>query len=188
VSDGPDDAPRPPPPPGGRRLRVIGSDTYADWDEIYGDNVVWIYRLLFGKVGNRPDAEDLTTEVFMAVLGPLRISASRLEVRAYLAATARTVLAGYWRRRLGVQVTTIDADIAVRERDDTATWSGSAERARSVLAQLPERHRRVLELRFLESRSIRDTAQEMGISVANAKVLQHRALRMAAAAERGGAP
>jgi RNA polymerase sigma factor (sigma-70 family) len=188
VSDGPDDAPRPPPPPGGRRLRVVGTDTYGDWDEVYGDNVVWIYRLLFGKVGNRPDAEDLTTEVFMAALGPLRISATRLEVRAYLAATARTALAAYWRRRLGVQVTTIDPELAVRERDDPATWSASAERARSVLAGLPERHRRVLELRFLESRSIRDTAQEMGISVANAKVLQHRALRMAARGEQGGAP
>ena len=117
MSDGPEDATRPPPPPSGRRLRVVGSDTYADWDEVYGDNVVWIYRLLFGKVGNRPDAEDLTTEVFMAALGPLRISASRLEVRAYLAAAARTALAGYWRRRLGVQVTSIDPELAVRERD-----------------------------------------------------------------------
>jgi RNA polymerase sigma-70 factor (ECF subfamily) len=51
---------------------------------------------------------------------------------------------------------------------------------------LPERHRRVLELRFLEARSIRETAREMGISVANAKVLQHRALRMAARTQPGG--
>jgi Sigma-70, region 4. len=38
----------------------------------------------------------------------------------------------------------------------------------------------VLELRFLEARSIKETAHEMGVSVANAKILQHRALRMAA--------
>jgi RNA polymerase sigma-70 factor (ECF subfamily) len=189
VSDGPDDATQLPPPAGERRrLRVVGSDAYHDWDEIYADNVVWIYRLLFSKVGNRADAEDLTTEVFMAALGPLRISASRMEVRGYLAATARTVLAGYWRRRLGVAITTIDPELAVRQRDDPDAWSRSAEKARTVLAQLPDRHRRVLELRFLESRSIRDTAQEMGISVANAKVLQHRALRMAARVDLGGAP
>ena len=58
-------------------------------------------------------------------------------------------------------------------------------KAQQVLAALPDRYRRVLELRFLEARSIKDTAQEMGVSVANAKVLQHRALRMAAAAEGG---
>jgi hypothetical protein len=120
----------------------------TDGPEIYVDNVVWIYRLLYSKVGNRPDAEDLTTEVFLAALGPLRRTATRVQVRAYLAATARTVLAGYWRRRLGVQVTNIDPELAVSELDDPSTRSLAPARARAVLATLPERHRRVLELRF----------------------------------------
>jgi RNA polymerase sigma-70 factor (ECF subfamily) len=188
MSDHFDDAHRRSRPDGeaSRRLRLVGSDGYADWDEVYVDNAVWIYRLLFSKVGNRPDAEDLTTEVFLAALRPLRLTASRLEVRAYLAATARSTLAGYWRRRLGAQVTEIDPELAVRERDDPVASSRSAERARSALEALPERHRRVLELRFLESKSIRETAHDMGITVANAKVLQHRALRMAARAQQGG--
>jgi RNA polymerase sigma factor (sigma-70 family) len=169
-----------------RRLRLVGSAGYSDWDEIYIDNVVWMYRLLYSRVGNRPDAEDLTTEVFMAALGPLRITATRAEVRGYLAATSRTVLARYWRRRLGVEVTVIDPELAVRELDDPSTGSMAPTRARAVLATLPERHRRVLELRFLEARSVRETAREMGISVANAKVLQHRALRLAARARLGG--
>lgn len=170
------------------RLRVVGPDSYADWDEIYVDNVVPVYRLLYSKVANKPDAEDLTTEVFMAALGPLRVTASRREVRAYLFATARTVLAGYWRRRLGLQITDIDADLADRDLDEQPSVSHAPARARAVLATLPDRHRRILELRFLESRSIRESAHEMGISVANAKVLQHRALRMAAKAELGGQP
>ena len=188
MTDDPADSDRLKPPEGGEkpRLRVVGSDGYADWDEVYVDNVVWIYRLLYSKVGNRPDAEDLTTDVFLAALGPLRVTAARLEVRAYLAATARTVLAGYWRRRLGVEVTGIDPELAVRELDDPSRRSAAPARARAVLATLPERHRRVLELRFLEARSIRETAREMGISVANAKVLQHRALRMAARTQLGG--
>ena len=62
------------------------------------NNVERVYRLMFAKVGNRPDAEDLTTEVFLAALRPLRVSASVGEVRAYLLATARTVLAAHWRR------------------------------------------------------------------------------------------
>jgi RNA polymerase sigma factor (sigma-70 family) len=183
VSDGPSSIATP--PNGERRLHVVGSDAYVDWDELYIDNVVWIYRLLYSKVGNRPDAEDLTTEVFLAALGPLRLSATRAEVRAYLAATARTALAGYWRRRLGADITAIDPELAVREQDDPSIRSAAPRRARAVLAGLPERHRRVLELRFLEARSIRETAREMGITVANTKVLQHRALRMAARAQTG---
>jgi DNA-directed RNA polymerase specialized sigma24 family protein len=81
-------------------LHVVSGQFYPDWEAVYRDNVDRVYRLMFAKVGNRADAEDLTAEVFLAALRPLRVSASVAEVRAYLVATARTVLAGYWRRRL----------------------------------------------------------------------------------------
>jgi RNA polymerase sigma-70 factor, ECF subfamily len=168
------------------RLHVVDQDSYGNWDEIYVDNVVRVYRLVYAKVGNRADAEDLTTEVFLAAYGPLRVDASRGEVRAYLAAAARTALARHWRVRLGVEVTHIDADVAERDLEHESSLSAAPTRAKDVLAALPERHRRILELRFLEARSVREAAQEMGISVANAKVLQHRALRMAARVGGGG--
>src|SRR5579862_8449338 len=168
------------------RLRVVGTETYASWDEIYVDNAVRVYRLLYAKVGNRADAEDLTTEVFLSAYGPLRVNASRGEVRAYLAATARTTLARHWRARLGVEVTHLDVDVAARELHEDPPASAAPNRARDVLAPLPERHRRILELRFLEGRSVREAAHEMGISVGNAKVLQHRALRMAARLDQAG--
>ena len=56
------------------------------------------------------------------------------------------------------------------------------------LAALPDRYRRILELRFLHACSIKEAAAEMGITVANAKVLQYRALRSAAAANERLAP
>ena len=70
------------------RLQVVGDDAYPDWDAIYVDNVSRIYRLMYTKVGNRPDAEDLAAEVFVSALGPLRVSASRGEVRSYLLVTS----------------------------------------------------------------------------------------------------
>jgi RNA polymerase sigma-70 factor (ECF subfamily) len=166
-------------------LRLVGGTSYADWDEVYTDNVVWVYRLLYAKLGNRADAEDLTAEVFTAALRPLRLQASRPEVRAYLAATCRTSLAGYWRRRVGTEVTTIELVDAARVQDESPTSSDAKARADALLAQLPERHRRVLELRFLEGCSIKEAADTMGISVANTKVLQHRALRRAGAVAKG---
>ncbi len=162
------------------RLRVVGKDVYADWDAVYLDNVTRIYRLMYSKVGNRPDAEDLTAEVFVAAMGPLRVSASRGEVRSYLLATAKTVLAGYWRRRLGIQVTSIDPDAELRGFDEPTESSQAPERARRVLGSLPERYRQILELRFLQAMSLKEAAREMDVTVGNAKVLQHRALRLAA--------
>ena len=89
-------------------LRVVDDDIYTDWESVYRDNIDRLYRLMYARVGNRPDAEDLTSEVFSTALPPMRLSSSKGEVRAYLLVTAKTVLASHWRRRLGQPVTTID--------------------------------------------------------------------------------
>jgi RNA polymerase sigma-70 factor (ECF subfamily) len=165
------------------RLRVLSNDVYPNWETAYKDNVGRLYRLMYARVGNRPDAEDLTAEVFRAAMGPLRLVASKGEVRAYLLMTARTVLASHWRDRLGHPVTSIDP-----ERDAQFLADGGApdpvsdapERLGRILAALPERYRQILELRFLQASSIKEAAQVMNITVSNAKVLQHRALQMAA--------
>src|ERR1700733_12210304 len=96
--------------PGVTHLHVVADDVYADWESVYRDNVDRLYRLMYARVGNRPDAEDLTSEVFRTALGPLRLASSKGEVRSYLLVTARTVLASHWRRRLGNPVTSIDPD------------------------------------------------------------------------------
>src|SRR6202522_4826173 len=93
-------------PPGGGdgpgvHLRVVDADAYSDWESVYRDNVGRLYRLMYARVGNRPDAEDLTSEVFRTALGPLRLASSKGEVRSYLLTTAQTVLASHWRRTLG---------------------------------------------------------------------------------------
>jgi len=162
---------------------VVSADAYPNWEAIYRDNVDRVYRVMFAKVGNRADAEDLTAEVFLAALRTLRATASVGEVRSYLLATARTVLATYWRRTLGREITTLDDELAAAFVSDPAPLpvAGLVARADAILAELPERYRRILQLRFLEACSLKEAAAELGISVGNAKVLQHRALRHAAA-------
>ena len=176
-------------PVGPRPLRAVpddGTDAgYPNWEAVYSDNATWVYRTLFARVGNRTDAEDLTAEVFLAALRPLRVSASVREVRSYLVTTARTVLADHWRRTLGRELTTLDEDVAELVRDE-----GGVDRMSDVariLAELPENYRAVLRLRYLLGHSLKEAAGAMGVTVGNAKVLQHRALRAAAkVAERIG--
>nr|WP_323748161.1 sigma-70 family RNA polymerase sigma factor [Catenulispora rubra] len=170
--------------------RALPTAAYPGWEAIYADNVERIYRLMYAKVGNRHDAEDLTSQVFLTAFGPLRATASVGEVRAYLLTTARTVLATHWRSTLGHQVTVIDVDEAGLEdfsgpgEDERA--GRTAERIGVILSGLPERHRAILTLRFLRGYSIKAAAAELGVTVANAKVLQHRALRRAAGLDKEG--
>jgi len=175
-------------PVGPRPLRAVPDpgDGYIDWQAVYQDNATWVYRTMFARVGNRADAEDLTAEVFLAALRPLRLTASVAEVRAYLRATARTVLAAHWRETLGREITSIE-DIE-QPADSEEAISTAPQRVAQVLDRLPDRYRRILESRFLRGNSIKESATELGISVANAKVLQHRALRLAAQVNDGERP
>lgn len=161
-----------------RPFEVIEGDQPLDWEHVYRDNVTSVYRMMFFKVGNQPDAEDLTSKVFLEALPRLRASASGGEIHTYLMATARTTLAEHWRRTLGVQVTTIDENAVTSQTAEPP--SDPLPRIRRVLARLPENYRRILELRFLESCSVGETASRMGISRGNARVVQHRALQRAA--------
>ena len=65
-------------------------------------------------------------------------------------------------------------------RDDEDAIGTAPQRVKVLLEALPNHYRRILELRFLDGRSVKDSAEELGVSVANARVLQHRALRLAA--------
>ena len=56
---------------------MVDADVYADWESVYRDNVERLYRLMYARVGNRADAEDLTAEVFKTALGPLRLASSK---------------------------------------------------------------------------------------------------------------
>lgn len=165
-------------------LVVLPATGPLDWDAVYRRNIVSIYRLMYSKVGNRADAEDLTSQVFLTALPHIRPSRSPGEAHAYLVATARTVLADHWRRRLGLQLTVIDESAAVAPEQGGSSDVDHLDRIQRLLDRLPPNYRRILTLRFLELQSVRGAAAAMGISVANARVLQHRALRRAA--ELGG--
>ena len=165
-------------------LHLLPGEAPLDWERVYRDNVVSIYRLMYAKVGNKADAEDLTSQVFLAALPHLRVDASSGEIHGYLVATARTTLTEHWRRRLGHPLTEIDENL--HQPSEPAPPSVDAlPRIRRILNMLPANYRRILELRFLEQRSVREAATEMGITAGNARVLQHRALRRAATVQQG---
>jgi RNA polymerase sigma factor (sigma-70 family) len=155
--------------------------SYPDWESVYQDNVVGIYRLVFRKVGNAADAEDLAEEVLMQTLKTLRLPSPVPAVRAYLVKTARTVLADHWRRHYAAR----DAASELEQLPiEIAANPDAVDRAQRLLGLLPDHFRNILELRFLRGYSVREAANELGVTESNARVLQFRALRKAAELER----
>jgi RNA polymerase sigma factor (sigma-70 family) len=156
---------------------------YPDWESVYQDNVVGIYQLVFRRVGNAADAEDLAAEVLMQTLKTLRLPAPVHNVRSYLVKTARTVMADHWRRHYAARDAALELQQVPPDALITAPSSTSADRAQRLLGLLPDHFRRILELRFLRGYSVREAANELGVTESNARVLQFRALRKAAELE-----
>jgi RNA polymerase sigma-70 factor, ECF subfamily len=143
----------------------------------YQTHVTAIYQYIYSRVGNRPDAEDLTAQVFMKAISGMRSDVSVPELRSWLYRVAQTTLADHWREYYAEDTGELDDDVtrplAPRENPEAVL------RVDALLATLPESYRRVLELRFLRGYSVRETAHELSLSETNVKVLQFRALNRA---------
>jgi RNA polymerase sigma-70 factor, ECF subfamily len=151
---------------------------------IYEENLNAIYRFIYSKVGNREEAEDLTSQVFIKAIRGIDAARGAHSIQSWLFHIARTTIADHWRWFYQLRVQSLE-DLL------TAGWEGPVqeerdeppktpeERVRRILAKLPPRYREVLTYRFLLNYSIRETAGKMGLSEANVKVLQFRALKKA---------
>ena len=163
------------------------ADQPGRFEEIYNTHVVPIYRFIHARVGNRPDAEDLTAQVFMRAVEQLDTTREPGQIASWLYRVSQNAIADYWRAfyRLPVIGTEQVAPgwepaEPVAGQDHPADEGGSVARVGALLARLPERYRTVLELRFIQRLSVAETAAQMGVSHGNAKILQYRALRKAA--------
>ncbi len=149
------------------------------------ENLSLIYRYMYSKVRNREDAEDLTSQIFLKVVSKIDLSHSRQRVQQWLFLIARTTIADYWRDHYRHPSSSLDElletgwEVTMRE-EPIATNSHAADRVQRILRALPQRYREVLHCRFLLNLSIRETASRMGVTEANVKVLQFRALKRAA--------
>jgi RNA polymerase sigma-70 factor, ECF subfamily len=156
------------------------------FERVYDEHVVGIYRFVYARVGNHPDAEDLTAQVFMRAIQQLDTERAPAQIAAWLYRVAQNATADYWRAFYRLPLVGADRvapgwePAAPEERPPVEETEVAATRVRQLLRRLPPSYRRVLELRFLERRSVAETAREMGISNGNARVLQYRALRRAA--------
>ena len=161
--------------------------TPARFEAIYDSHVTAIHRFVYARVGNRPDAEDLTGQVFMRAVEQLDIGRPAPQISAWLYRVAQNAVADYWRAfyrlpQVGVEQVAASWEPVMQQPDPHA--DADADRAaiavRGLLKRLPDQYARVLELRFLQRLSVAETASSLGITHGNAKVLQYRALRKAA--------
>jgi RNA polymerase sigma-70 factor (ECF subfamily) len=159
------------------RLLVEAAQTDpAKFVDLYELHFERIYGFIARRVRNRDTAEDLTSEVFHKALANL----GKYEWRGDPFAA--------WLFRIAANAVADQAKRAAREVSSSeepadpvaaAELEGVEHRARlfRLVDQLPEDQRRVIFERFVEQRSIREIAEQLGRTEGAVKQLQFRALQ-----------
>ncbi len=158
-------------------VRLRAGDELA-LSTLYRRHVQAIYRFVLGQVRDEDLAEDLTSDTFARMLRGLEGFRGQASFKNWLYQIARNAVRNHRRSaayRLNLPlIPTLAA--AEPEEPPPAAQEAQAQVA-DLLAPLPPRYRQVLELRFLSGCSLQETAERLAITVANAKVIQLRALQ-----------
>lgn len=140
--------------------------------DLYEENFFRVYAYVSRRVGDRHQAEDLTSDVFREALANI----GKFEWRgapflAWLLRIASRLIADHYTR-------------SCRERgnplaDPEPPSTDEIERSAmlfQLVERLPDAQFRVIQMRFVEQKSIREVAAELGRSEGAVKQLQLRAI------------
>jgi RNA polymerase sigma-70 factor (ECF subfamily) len=150
----------------------------ARFAELYENNFERVYAYVVRRVGDRAETEDLTSEVFHHALSNLkRFEWRGIPFAAWLYRIAANLISDRWQRK---------------NREDVADEPEQIESAAArgvefeevehratlfrLVDTLPTEQRRVVVLRFVEQKSIKEVAREIRKTEGAVKQLQFRAL------------
>lgn len=177
-----------------RALVAAAQQDPSRFAELYESNFNSVYAYVSRRVAHRHDAEDLTAEVFHQALRDLaRFEWRGLPFAAWLIGIAAHLRADHWRHAAKKQDgTTTDFELGDAAADTTdstivdpktigarMTDSKIEERAMlyQLVGELPQDQGRVIVRRFVDQKSVREIALELGRSEGAIKQLQFRALQ-----------
>jgi RNA polymerase sigma-70 factor (ECF subfamily) len=145
----------------------------ARFVDLYERYVNRIYAFVSRKTPDRATAEDLTSEVFEQALANIgKYEWRGVPFSAWLFRIAANALTDRWRREGRV------SEDPPPEIPDTAEAEEIERRVMlfQLVDRLPEAQRRLIHMRFVEEKSIREIAAALGRSEGAVKQLQLRAL------------
>jgi RNA polymerase sigma-70 factor (ECF subfamily) len=138
-----------------------------------------VYRYILSRLGDVAEAEDLTEDIFLRMLGAIAdYKRTSVPFSAWLFRIARNHLVSYYRKNGNRKADALQETMADSRPDpasivETQLMLGEVAQA---VQRLPDAQRDVIALRFSVGLSIAETAQVLGKRQGNVKALQHKAV------------
>ena len=111
-----------------------GGANVQEFQTFYEENLGLIYRFVYSKVGNREEAEDLTSQIFMKAVRGVDTERGPQSMQKWLFQVARTTIADYWRVHYRISTSSLDQLLEIG-------WEGPADRRACRQEQHPDRAR-----------------------------------------------
>ncbi|HYO48548.1 MAG TPA: sigma-70 family RNA polymerase sigma factor [Chloroflexia bacterium] len=152
----------------------------AAFAELYNAYVEKIYKYIYYKVGNAPDAEDLCEQVFLKAWEAIgRYTWCGYPFSSWLYKLAHNVVVDHYRTRR--ETMPLDTAFATSDEpvdpDTTLQQMVEAAELRDAINQLTAEQRQVIALKFIEGYENTEIAQMMNKKEGAIRALQYRALR-----------
>jgi len=148
--------------------------------EAYDAYAEALFRKCYFSVRDRELAHDIVQETFTRTWNYL-CEGRRIDYfRAFLYRTANNLIVDTIRRKRSVSLDALIEDVGIEVRDEHATNPENQASAQEVLNRLhilDDMYERVIRLRYLEGKTPRDIALQLGVSENVVFVRLHRGLR-----------
>lgn len=152
------------------------------FEDVYKQYYNDVFRFILSKIRNINDALDLTNEVFLRALKGFRGFKGLSSVKTWLFKIAINEMRRYWRENSynvsfpeDMEEGLFSYEIPEEEEYDEFNPVYPLEDFKRAFSQIPEGYQRVLWLFYIEKRTYKQIAEELGISIGTVKSRLNRA-------------
>jgi RNA polymerase sigma-70 factor (ECF subfamily) len=158
-------------------IRAAQKGDSESFGQIYSLYARQIYNFLFSKLKHRETTEDIVHTVFLTAWTNLHSYKPHANAKfsTWLFQIANFTLIDHWRTKKPTAELTEIENLAQFAQDPK--FYEEYEYLWIAISELPLEYQTVLDLRFRQNLSVKETAQILGKSQVGVRVIQHRALK-----------
>lgn len=150
-------------------------------------NLYWVdvFSFVMKKVQDEIVADELTVSVFSKVLAKLDMYDPNFQFKTWMLTIAQNTVIDYWRKKSRESEDSTDnfddyKHQFARSPEELLISAEDQKQIIAVIESLDANYQDIIKLRFFEEKSIKEIAEQLGLSVANTKVRIMRAKKVLA--------
>lgn len=165
-------------------LKAQGGDKEA-LQKLYNHFFNQVYYYVYSRINNLHETQEITSEVFLSMIESIGKYKGQSSFKNYIFGITKNKIRDYIRNKYKTSDYILQSyfaeqfDQIVEEEVDNSYKLRLRNALKYVTRLLNPRYAKVLDLRFNQMNSVEETAQILGISDNNVKVIQHRAIKQA---------